>query len=146
MSNQSKIVVIVWVFVVLILTSSYTASLSSMLIVKQLQPTVSDVTQLIRNGDYVGYQDDSFVVNLLKEMNFVQSRLVPLHTIEDYVDAISKGKITAILDENAYLKVFLSRYCGGDKYTMIGPIANSGGFGFVSPPYLPHPDEFMHVN
>ncbi|KAK3435462.1 hypothetical protein EUGRSUZ_C00160 [Eucalyptus grandis] len=37
MCNLSKVVVIVWLFVVLILTSSYTANLSSMLTVHQLQ-------------------------------------------------------------------------------------------------------------
>src|SRR4051812_35583457 len=41
-SNLSRFVVLVWVFVVLILQSSYTASLTSMLTVPQLEPTVAD--------------------------------------------------------------------------------------------------------
>ncbi|KAK1269415.1 Glutamate receptor 2.8 [Acorus gramineus] len=132
MSNLSKIVVIVWVFVVLVLTSSYNANLSSILTVEQLQPTVSDMTQLIKNGDYVGYQSGSYVINLLKQMNIDESRLIPFKSAEEYAKAISTGKIKAVVDENAYLKIFLCRYCG-HNYTMIGPIINSGGFGFVFP-------------
>ncbi|KAK1263793.1 Glutamate receptor 2.7 [Acorus gramineus] len=131
MSNLSKIVVIVWVFVVLVLTTSYTASLSSMLTIQQLQPTVSDVTQLVKNRDYVGYQSGSYVVRLLKQMNFDESRLISFDSDEGYAEAISNGKITAMVDENAYLKVFLHQYCSDKYYSMIGPIANSEGFGFV---------------
>ncbi|KAK7828665.1 glutamate receptor 2.7 [Quercus suber] len=39
LSNLARIVVIIWVFVVLILTQSYTASLTSLLTIQQLQPT-----------------------------------------------------------------------------------------------------------
>ncbi|KAB1228341.1 Glutamate receptor 2.5 [Morella rubra] len=41
---------LVWLFVVLILTSSYTASLSSMLTVQQLQPNVTDIEWLKKNN------------------------------------------------------------------------------------------------
>ncbi|PHU14984.1 Glutamate receptor 2.2 [Capsicum chinense] len=53
-SNLTRFVLIVWVFVVLVLTSSYTASLTSMLTVQQLQPTITDLNDLIKNGEYVG--------------------------------------------------------------------------------------------
>ncbi|KAJ0031596.1 hypothetical protein Pint_12580 [Pistacia integerrima] len=43
-SNLGRFVVIVWCFVVLILTQSYTASLTSLLTVQRLQPTISDGT------------------------------------------------------------------------------------------------------
>ncbi|KAL1539479.1 glutamate receptor 2.7-like [Salvia divinorum] len=55
-SNLTRFVVIVWMFVVLVLTSSYTASLTTMLTVQQLQPTITDVRDLIEAGEYVGYQ------------------------------------------------------------------------------------------
>ncbi|KAB1221985.1 Glutamate receptor 2.7 [Morella rubra] len=42
-NNLTRLVIVVWLFVVLILTSSYTASLSSMLTVQQLQPNVTDI-------------------------------------------------------------------------------------------------------
>ncbi|MQM23642.1 hypothetical protein Taro_056709 [Colocasia esculenta] len=85
-SNLSRLVVIVWVFVVLILSSSYTASLTSMLTVEQLQAT--SVADLQRNGDYVGYQLGSFVEQRLKELNFGTSRLRGYNNPQEYEDAL----------------------------------------------------------
>ncbi|KAL1552576.1 glutamate receptor 2.2-like isoform X2 [Salvia divinorum] len=75
-SNLSKIMLIIWFLVVLILTQSYTASLASMLTVQKLQPTVTDLNYLIRTNKYVGYMQGSFVYGLLKKMDFHESRLV----------------------------------------------------------------------
>ncbi|KAF0931128.1 hypothetical protein E2562_002487 [Oryza meyeriana var. granulata] len=133
-SNLSRFVVIVWVFVVLILTSSYTASLTSMLTVQKLQPTVTDVRELLRRGDYIGYQEGTFIVPLLQKMGF-EGRMRSYSTVDQYADAMSKGSanggVAAIFDEIPYLKLFLSRYCDG--YTMVGPIYKTDGFGFVFP-------------
>uniref|UniRef100_A0A8R7V0Y0 Ionotropic glutamate receptor C-terminal domain-containing protein n=1 Tax=Triticum urartu TaxID=4572 RepID=A0A8R7V0Y0_TRIUA len=60
-SPLSKIVVVIWCFVVLILVQSYTSTLSSILTANRLRPWVIDLDQLQRSGDFVGYQDDSFV-------------------------------------------------------------------------------------
>ncbi|KAF5473009.1 hypothetical protein F2P56_009659 [Juglans regia] len=42
-NNSTRVVIVVWLFVVLVLTSSYTANLSSMLTVQQLRPTFTDI-------------------------------------------------------------------------------------------------------
>ncbi|KVH89500.1 Extracellular ligand-binding receptor [Cynara cardunculus var. scolymus] len=60
-SNHSKVVVMIWLFVVFILTSSYTASLTSMLTVRVLEPTVRDIEWLRKNNASVGCDPDSFV-------------------------------------------------------------------------------------
>jgi hypothetical protein len=118
-----------WVFVVLILTTSYTANLTSMLTVRQLQPATNDWTE----NDYVGVQEGSFVENILEEVGFVGIKFRRYTTIDQYADALNKGSdnggVKAIFDEVPYLKLFLSRYCEG--YSMVGPIYKSGGFGFV---------------
>lgn len=54
----------------MVLTSSYTASLTSMLTVQQLQPTVTDVHELLKSGECVGYQRGSYVKGLLEELGF----------------------------------------------------------------------------
>lgn len=140
MSNLSKFLMVIWVFAVLILTSSYTASLTSMLTVQKLRPAVTDVKDLIDNGDYVGYQEGSFVHGELLQMNFDPSRLRSYSTPAEYADALSKGSggggVAAVFDEVPYLKVFLSQYCDG--YTMSGPVYKGTGLGFAfargSPP------------
>lgn len=50
----SKFTVINLVFLAWLLEKLYSASLTSMLTVRQLQPTIVDLNQLIRNGDYIG--------------------------------------------------------------------------------------------
>ncbi|MCD7470993.1 hypothetical protein HAX54_011250 [Datura stramonium] len=134
-SNLSRFVLIVWVFVVLVLTSSYTASLTSMLTVQQLQPTITDLNDLIKNGEYVGYQKGSFVKDVLKRMNFDSSRFRSYSTLEEYNDALSRGSknggVGAIVDELPYLRLFLNKYCR--KYIMVGPTYKAAGFGFAFP-------------
>lgn len=128
---------IIWVFVVLILTSSYTASLTSMLTVQQLQPTVTDVNELRKNGEYVGYQDGSFVLGMLKAMHF--DKLRNYTTADQYAQALrngsAKGGVAAIFDEIPYLKLFLSDHC--QEYTLVGQTYKTDGFGFVSSISLP---------
>nr|CAD1827875.1 unnamed protein product [Ananas comosus var. bracteatus] len=131
----SKIVVIIWVAAVLILKSSYTASLSSMLTVQKLQPTVTSVHDLLENGDYVGYHNGSFVEGLLEQLNFEKSKIRVYNTGDDFVEALSKGSknggVTAIIHEIPYIKLFLAQHCTG--YTMVGPIYKAEGFGFAFP-------------
>nr|XP_043626892.1 glutamate receptor 2.8-like [Erigeron canadensis] len=133
-SNLSRFVVIVWVFVVLVLTSSYTASLTSMLTVQQLQPAYTDIYEIMKRGDLIGYQDGSFVVDTLKKMGFEDSNLRNL-SFEQYDNALQTGSqnggVTAIMDEIPYIRVFLAKYC--TKYTMTGPIYKTAGFGFAFP-------------
>ncbi|XP_062221746.1 glutamate receptor 2.9-like [Phragmites australis] len=134
-SNLSRFVVIIWVFFVLILTSSYTASLTSMLTVQKLQPTVTDVRELQRRGDYIGYQEGSFTEDSLQKVGFDKAKMRSYSTAEQYADALSKGSanggVAAVFDEIPYLKLLLSQYCDG--YTMVGPVFKTDGFGFVFP-------------
>ncbi|KAL6985115.1 hypothetical protein U1Q18_018492 [Sarracenia purpurea var. burkii] len=134
-SNLARFVVIIWCFVVLILTQSYTASLSSMLTVQQLQPTVTDASELVKKGEYVGFQKGSFVEGLIKRMNFDKSKLVPYDSPEEIDQLFTKGSgnggIAAAFDEIPFFKLFLSKYCS--KYTMVAPTYKTDGFGFVFP-------------
>nr|TKS00112.1 hypothetical protein D5086_0000186300 [Populus alba] len=134
-SNLSRVVLIIWCFVVLILTQSYTASLTSLLTVQRLQPKVTDVNELIKKGEYVGYQEGSFVPGILLELGFDKSKLVMYNSAEECDELFSKGSgnggIAAAFDEAPYMKLFLSKYCS--KYTMIDPTFKTAGFAFVFP-------------
>ncbi|KAI5556062.1 hypothetical protein BDE02_18G009400 [Populus trichocarpa] len=134
-SNLSRAVVVIWCFVVLILTQSYTASLTSLLTVQQLRPTVTDVHELIKKGEYVGYQEGSFVQGILLDLGFDESKLIVYNSTEQCDDLLSKGSgnggIAAAFDEVPYTRLFLSRYCS--KYAMIDPTFKTDGFGFAFP-------------
>lgn len=90
-SILSRLVVIVWVFVLLVTTSSYTTNLSSILTVQQLQPTITDVHELLRKGEYVGYHNSSYVVDLLEELGFDRRKIRAYNTPEDFADALCRG-------------------------------------------------------
>uniref|UniRef100_A0A1D1YUM9 Glutamate receptor 2.8 n=1 Tax=Anthurium amnicola TaxID=1678845 RepID=A0A1D1YUM9_9ARAE len=134
-SNLSRMVVIIWLFVVFILQSSYTASLTSMLTVKHLRPTVTDVQELIATGEYVGYLQNSFTKGMLTKMGFDGKMLRPYKSPQKYQEALangsSNGGVGAVFDEIPYLKVFLKDYCG--SYTMAGRTYKAAGFGFAFP-------------
>lgn len=115
---------VIWVFVVLVLTSSYTASLASMLTVQQLQPTVTDVYELLKNEDYVGYSRSSFIEGVLKQLNFDKSKIRAYDSPEEYAQALLKGSknggVAAIVDEIPYITQFLAKHCS--DFTTVGPI------------------------
>lgn len=118
----------------MILKSSYTASLTSMLTVQQLQPTVTNVNELLKTGKSVGYGRGSYIKGLLQELGFDASKIKPYDSPEGYHNALSKGSenggVAALVDEIPYIKLFLAEHCKG--YTMIGPIYKTAGFGYVS--------------
>ncbi|KAK6137150.1 hypothetical protein DH2020_029107 [Rehmannia glutinosa] len=134
-SNLARFVLIIWFLVVLILTQSYTASLASMLTVQKLQPKVRDVSELIKNKEYVGYMKGSFVKGFLKDMKFDASQLKEYGSMEQLDEFLSKGSknggIGAYFHEIPYIKLFLGKY--GSKYTTAGPTYKANGFGFVFP-------------
>ena len=129
---------IIWFFVVLILTQSYTASFTSMLTVQQLKPTITDINELIRTGQRVGYQNGSFIFTFLKQMKFDESNLVKYDSPEQldglFSNGSRKGGIAAAFEEIPYMKLFLAKYCS--KYTAVQPTYKFDGFGFVSLSHL----------
>ncbi|XP_016649717.1 PREDICTED: glutamate receptor 1.3-like [Prunus mume] len=127
LNNLTKFVVIIWVFAVLILTSSYTATLTSIMTVNQIR--------LNSRGNYIGYQSRSVTQGVVKNLNF--KGLKPCNSVEEYADALSRGSkhggVSAIVDEVPYMKIFLAHYPTG--YSMIKPESSTStnGFGFVFP-------------
>ncbi|KAK1436980.1 hypothetical protein QVD17_02764 [Tagetes erecta] len=124
-SNLSRFVVTVWLFVVLVLVSSYTAALSSLLTVEQIQ--------LLSDRGIIGYQGGSLTrVLLIRKWKFNDTRLKPYNTLEEIADALSlgskKGGVDAIVDEIPYIKEFLARYPSG--YSMITSEDYTNGFSF----------------
>lgn len=132
-SNLARFVVIIWVFVVLILTQSYTASLTSLLTVEQLRPTVTDVNELKKNKLNVGYQEGSFVRGILKGLGFEDFQLKPYNSSEQLDELLTRGSadggISAAFDEIPYMRILLGTYCS--KYTMVDPTFKTDGLGFV---------------
>ncbi|RWR84267.1 glutamate receptor 2.8-like protein [Cinnamomum micranthum f. kanehirae] len=81
-----------------------------MLTVEKVQPSITNIDSLIRNGDYVGYQSASFLLEHLKYLGFSEDKLKPYATVDEYAEALSRGSsnngVSVIIDEIPYIKVF----------------------------------------
>ncbi|KAL8511178.1 hypothetical protein ACS0TY_017849 [Phlomoides rotata] len=134
-SALGRLVLILWLFVVLIINSSYTASLTSILTVQQLTSRIQGIDTLIAGTEPIGIQDGSFAYNyLVNELNIAESRLRVLKTQDEYVRALqqgpSNGGVAAVVDELPYVELFLaSTKC---QFSIVGREFTKSGWGFVS--------------
>ncbi|KAA8547603.1 hypothetical protein F0562_004032 [Nyssa sinensis] len=134
-STLGRLVLLIWLFVVLIINSSYTASLTSILTVQQLSSPIKGIETLIMSDDPIGYQQGSFARNyLIEELNIHKSRLIPLNEPEDIAKALKDGPknggVAAVVDERAYIELFLSTRC---EFSIIGQEFTKNGWGFAFP-------------
>ncbi|CAL5049490.1 unnamed protein product [Urochloa decumbens] len=132
-SALGRFVLIIWLFVVLIINSSYTASLTSILTVQQLATGIAGIDDLISSALPIGYQAGKFTRSyLIEELNVPESRLVPLNTIQEYADALKRGPkgggVAAIVDEMPYVEIFLSYHC---NFRVVGQEFTKEGWGFA---------------
>ena len=123
---------VVWLFASLVITTSYTANLTSMLTVQRLEPTVVDVESLKSTNAIVGCSGRSFVANyLVKVIGIKQRNIKNITSADEYPRALRSGEIAAAFIEAPYAKLFLAQNCKG--FVASGKTYRIGGFGFVSP-------------
>ncbi|XP_047307518.1 glutamate receptor 3.3-like isoform X2 [Impatiens glandulifera] len=134
-STLGRAVLLIWLFVVLIINSSYTAGLTSILTVQHLSSPIKGIEDLKRSNDRIGYQVGSFAQHyLIDELGIPKSRLIELGKPEDYVRALQlgpkkEGGVIAVVDERPYVDLFLSTHC---KFRVVGHEFTKSGWGFVS--------------
>ncbi|PON83854.1 Ionotropic glutamate receptor [Trema orientale] len=132
-SPLGRMVMVVWLFLLMVITSSYTASLTSILTVQQLSSPITGIDSLIATNSPIGYQVGSFVYNYLTEILYIPStRLVSLRSPEEYERALrqgpSNGGVAAIIDELPYVELFLSEQT---DFGIIGQAFTRSGWGFA---------------
>ncbi|CAN1166135.1 Glutamate receptor 2.7 [Linum perenne] len=129
-SNLTRVVLTVWLFVVLILNSSYTANLSSMLTVLRLKPNIVDIDSLIKNNLKIGCDGDSFVKDYLqKVLHFKSDNIESVDSEYKYEGKFDTNNISAAFLEIPYQRVFINHYC--KRFTATPQTFRFGGFGFV---------------
>ncbi|XP_017638069.1 glutamate receptor 3.2-like isoform X4 [Gossypium arboreum] len=130
-STLGRLVLIIWLFVVLIINSSYTASLTSFLTVQQLSSPIKGIDTLIGSNERIGFQVGSFAEGyLMEELNIPKSRLVPLGSPEEYALALERRNVAAVIDERPYVDLFLSEHC---EFSVRGQEFTKSGWGFAFP-------------
>ncbi|KAI9117272.1 hypothetical protein K1719_011438 [Acacia pycnantha] len=134
--NCSKFVLVLWLILAFVLMQSYTACLSSILTVHQLQPRYLSEYDVINDPNAnIGYNGGSYFKGfLLERLKVDKSRVKNYSTIEQYKEAIDKGSrkggVDAIFFEAPYIMVFKKYH---SKYAVIETRHRTGGFGFAFP-------------
>uniref|UniRef100_A0A2N9HDV6 Ionotropic glutamate receptor C-terminal domain-containing protein n=1 Tax=Fagus sylvatica TaxID=28930 RepID=A0A2N9HDV6_FAGSY len=138
-SNLSRMAMVVWLFVALVIMQTYTANLTSMLTAQHLGPTVTDIETLKNSNAKIGHCSGSFLSNYLVDvLDFNRDNIRTFNSTEDYADALQNREIAAAFLEVPLANLFLAKYCKG--FTMAGPTYKVGGLGFAFPrgsPLLP---------
>ncbi|KAK7257536.1 hypothetical protein RIF29_31576 [Crotalaria pallida] len=133
-STLGRLVLIIWLFVVLIINSSYTASLTSILTVQQLSSQIEGIDSLVSSTQPIGIQDGSFARKyLIDELHVAESRLVTLKNMQGYIDALQRGPkyggVVAVVDELPYIEILMSNTdC---KFRTVGQEFTKSGWGFA---------------
>ncbi|XAR55392.1 hypothetical protein NMG60_11035453 [Bertholletia excelsa] len=133
-SSLGRLVLIIWLFVVLIINSSYTASLTSILTVQQLTSKIEGIDSLVSSPDPIGVQDGSFAYSYLaNELNIAVSRIRSLKDSDEYAQALhlgpKRGGVAAIVDELPYIELFMSNT--NCEFRVVGQEFTKSGWGFA---------------
>ncbi|XP_068667915.1 glutamate receptor 3.5-like isoform X2 [Aristolochia californica] len=109
-STLGRSILIIWLFVVLIINSSYTASLTSILTVQQLSSRIEGIDSLIS-----------------------KSRIKFIEHPDQYAEVLQlgpkRGGVAAIVDELPYVELFLT--ASKCKFKIVGQEFTKSGWGFA---------------
>nr|XP_043637608.1 glutamate receptor 1.2-like [Erigeron canadensis] len=120
-SNLSRFLVTLWVFVVLVLTSSYTATLSSLLTVQQI--ALKDGSDRFQSSTALG----GAVYNNVGLTGRIE---IKLYAPDAYAKALGNERVSAIIDEILYIKTVLALY-PSPEFSLVSTASTTNGFGFV---------------
>lgn len=130
-NGLARLVLGPWLFAVLVVTASFTASLTSMMTISWSQPSVQDVDTLKQMGATVGCNTNSFICDYLNEtQKFNTTKIKRINSINEYPDAFENGSIQAAFFISPHAKVFLAKFCTG--YTKGVSSFMLSGVGYVS--------------
>ncbi|KAF6155959.1 hypothetical protein GIB67_039290 [Kingdonia uniflora] len=138
-NNLSRITMVVWLFVAIVIIQTYTANLTSMLTAPRIRSNVISLEYLRNTNAKVGCDEGAFVVKYLEDvLGFNKENIIRIASFNDYPQAFKSGKIEAAFLEVPYVNVLMAKYC--KDFGTIGQTYKVGGFGFVFPrgsPMLP---------
>ncbi|KAL9246613.1 hypothetical protein vseg_020128 [Gypsophila vaccaria] len=131
---QTRLVMILFFMVLLVLIACYTASQTSSLASQRPSGSFKNINQLIRKESNVGYREGSFIRNLLIQKGIDGSKLISLRSEDEMVSMLSKGTaqsgVDAIFADTPNLKILVAKHC--NVFTIV-PTYNlhAAGFGFA---------------
>nr|XP_017232143.1 PREDICTED: glutamate receptor 2.8-like isoform X2 [Daucus carota subsp. sativus] len=129
-SKLSRMVMVVWLFVALILTQSYLSILSNMLTAQRLAPATKDVESLKNMNATVGYCRGAFLESyMINALGFSPAQIKKYSSTSASAKALKTGEIAGIFLEVPSAKLFLAQYC--KSFMTTEKIFKVGGYGFA---------------
>ncbi|KAL5699052.1 hypothetical protein ACHQM5_030006 [Ranunculus cassubicifolius] len=143
-NSFTRVVMSLWLLTVFIVTSSYTASLTSMLTVKHLDPTVS-IDTLKKSSSTIGYDGSKLIETYLENvLDFPPNNIINIGHDGSYSDIFSSGKVKAAFVDRHNEKAIISINCKDYKDIELKH-KFGGGLGFVFPKGSPMADDFSEA-
>ncbi|KAF5197815.1 Glutamate receptor 2.2 [Thalictrum thalictroides] len=130
-TNFSRMTMVVWLFVAIVIIQSYTACLASILTIPHIPTKDITVEFLMTSNAKVGCDGRSFVVNYLQILGFKKQNIVKYYSKSEYPPALRRGEISAAFLEVPYIRLLMAKYC--KEFYVVGETYKVGGFGFVFP-------------
>ncbi|OMO56678.1 Ionotropic glutamate receptor [Corchorus capsularis] len=130
----SYYVLVPWLVMTLIVTTTFTARLSSMVTSSQAEPPDNiDINSLKRTAAAIASCGNSLTISsyLVKTLGFKLNNMRIFASVDNCAKALSNGNIKAAFLLTTDAKVFLAKY--RRTFVKSGPAYNLGSFGFVFP-------------
>ena len=128
---MSYFLLVPWLMLTLIVTTTFTASLGSIITSSQVVPSDLDIDSLKRTNAALACDGNPFTVSYLeKKLGFKPKNIRNITSIDDYSEVLSSENIKAAFLLTPDAKVFLAKYCR-EGFTKSGPAFNLGSFAFV---------------
>ncbi|XP_022144166.1 glutamate receptor 2.6-like isoform X2 [Momordica charantia] len=127
-SGLARFVLGPWLFTILIVTASFTASLSSMMTISRYQPSFLDIETLKLKNATVGCNNGSVMVRFLSQvLSFPVGNIKQISGVDRFPEALEKEEIQAAFFSGPHAEVFLTKHC---KYYTRATIFKLVGMGF----------------
>lgn len=148
-SNLTYFVLAPWLVLILVVSSTYTQSFTSMITSSDTESSSClDIEDLKKTNAIVGcdMEDSIMLQHLVEYIGFQRKNIkhIAQSSIDDYAKALSTGKIKAAFFWAPYSGLFLAKYCKG--FRSWGPNHNLRGSSVIFPrdsPFAPYMSEAM---
>ncbi|XVF17692.1 hypothetical protein REPUB_Repub10bG0145500 [Reevesia pubescens] len=147
-SSLTYFVLAPWLFLILVVTSTYTANFTSMITSSETDQSSSlDIENLKTTKAIIGcdMEDSIMFRHLVEVIGFQRKNIkhIAQSSIDDYAKALSNGNIKAAFFLSPYASVFLAKYCKG--FRAWNPICNLRGSSVVFPRGSPFVSEMSEA-
>ncbi|KAL8141129.1 hypothetical protein V2J09_007150 [Rumex salicifolius] len=128
--NLSRIILAPWLFLILMVATMYSASLTSIFTVSRLLPSVDSIETLKIENAVVGCNENSFIRKyVIEKLHYKPEKIKTMKLLDDYAEAFDKGELKAAFLISPQADIFIAKYC--NRFVIAGHKWKFGGLGFA---------------